>query len=186
MDIKRYKVEAADSFLITIDIQERLAPAIDQTELCQGRALRMLEAAALFGIPGAVTEQYPRGLGESLPSIKTAYEKAEHACFDKTEFQATIAPVMEKLEASGRKTVIVTGMETHICVYQTVRNLLALGYRVFVPADAVGSRTAENKANALAQFTQMGAVVTNTETLLYDLLGSSKAPQFKAVSAMVK
>lgn len=184
--LDRYYITPEDSFLLTIDIQEKLAPAMADPDLMTARAVRMLQAATMFGIPGAVTEQYPKGLGGSLAPVREAADAAGHPVFAKTRFNALLPEVRELLEKSGRKSVIVTGIETHVCVFQTVRELLKEGYKVYVPLDAVSSRTMENRDNALDLFSEMGACVTNTETLLFDMLGEAGTPIFKQVSKLIK
>lgn len=186
MDLNQYRLNRTEAFLLTIDVQEKLAPAMDRTEFCTGRVVRMLKAAEIFGLPGCLTEQYPKGLGASMPAVQAAAAACSHPVFDKVQFNAMTETVTACIEASGRRSVVVTGIETHICVFQTVRALLAAGYRVFVPEDAVSSRTADNRRNALRMMRDMGACITNTETLLFDLMGAAGGPEFKAVSALVK
>jgi nicotinamidase-related amidase len=136
-------------------------------------------------LPVLATEQYPRGLGSTVEEIKQDLPE-KVVVSEKISFDACTDEIRQALLASGRKQVIICGMETHVCVYQTVRRLLADGYEVFVAADAVGSRTVANKENALAMFRQMGAVVSNTETLIFDLLQVAGTPLFKQVSALIK
>jgi nicotinamidase-related amidase len=93
---------------------------------------------------------------------------------------------MQEIRSSGKKQIIITGMETHVCVYQTIRRLIAEGFSVFLPQDAVSSRQPANKENALQQIRDMGAVVSNTETLLFDLLKTAGTPLFKQISALIK
>ncbi|HHX37376.1 MAG TPA: isochorismatase family protein [Clostridiaceae bacterium] len=186
MNLDQFKIKRDEAFLFTIDMQERLVPAMDQSTFCRSRAERMLQAAEIFGLPGCLTEQYPQGLGASVDEIAAAAEACGHPIFSKISFNACIDEVMAHLRASRRHSIIVTGIETHVCVFQTVRALLEMDYNVFVPEDAVSSRTAENRLNALNQFRDMGACVTNTETLLFDLLGVAGTTEFKAISKLVK
>ena len=187
MDEKKYfHLRKEDAYLLVVDIQERLMPVIEQNELRVDRSLRMLKAAEEFKIPGCFTEQYPKGLGPTLPSLKEPGEELGYPFFEKTSFQSVTAEVKEHLQASGRKSVIVCGAETHICVYQTVRALLEAGFQVFIPADAVGSRTPEDRNSGLQRFREMGACVTVSETLLFEMLEDSKAAEFKAISKLVK
>lgn len=186
MNLNRYQLNRAEAFLLTIDVQEKLAPAMDRPDFCTDRVVRMLKAAEILGLPGCVTEQYPRGLGTSVPAVQAAAAACSHPVFDKVQFNAMTESVTACLEASGRRSIVVTGIETHICVFQTVRSLLAAGCRVFVPEDAVSSRTPDNRRNALRMMRDMGACITNTETLLFDIMGAAGGPEFKAVSALVK
>lgn len=184
--MKDFYLCIADAYLLVIDIQERMMPVIDQNEWRENRALLWLKAAEEFKLPGCVTEQYPKGLGPTVPALKEQLDELAYPIFEKTTFSSFTDEVKAHMESTGRKTVIVTGVETHICVYQTVRELLKAGYLVYVPEDAVGSRRPEDRANALQRFREMGACVTTSETLLFELLGSSEAPQFKAISKLVK
>ncbi len=186
MDLQRFYCEAKDAYLLTIDLQEKLVPAMYKGAACVERCLRMLQAAAILQIPGCATEQYPRGLGATLPELQAALSACEHPVYDKVQFNALIEPVENHLKETGKKTVVVIGIEAHVCVYQTVRALLERGYRVFIPEDAVRSRAKSNLKNALRQFEQMGACVTNTETILFDWMKGSDQPAFKPLSALVK
>ncbi len=186
MDLGKYHITADDAYMIVVDVQERMAPATDNYEYYVERIERMAEAAALLSFKVGCTEQYPKGLGPTVEPLKSKLEAAGASFFDKTAFNACTYGIMQDLKKLGRGSVIVTGMETHICVYQTVRQLLAAGYKVFVPCDCVTSRSPENRENALEQFRSMGAVVTNSETLLFDMLGDSRSASFKAISNLVK
>lgn len=182
----KYFLDASKSYLLTIDVQARLMPAMQDNERVVKRCYRLAEGAKLFQLPGSYTEQYPKGLGETLPELKASLEEAGHPVFEKTRFTAALPEVLNHLKASTRQQVIICGAETHVCVYQTVRDLLAEGYQVVVAADAVSSRFPEDKAIALENFRAMGALVTTSENILFDWLQDAKAPQFKAISNLVK
>ena len=138
-----------------------------------------------MGIPVVVTQQYTKGLGMTIPPVAEAI--GDSAYFEKTSFSAFGCPeFVEAFEAAGRRTVLVTGTETHICVEQTTKDLLERGYTVFIVADCVASRTAANRDLALRRMENAGAVITNYESVLYELLGGSYAPEFKAISKIVK
>lgn len=184
--MNEFRLDKKDAYLLLIDMQERMMPVIDQAEWRQNRAMLWLQAAQVLKIPGAATEQYPKGLGPTVPDLKERLDALGYPVFEKTAFSSATAELKAHLEASGRKSVIVTGAETHICVYQTVRDLLEAGYTVFIPEDAVGSRRPEDRMSGLQRFREMGACVTVSETLLFEMLGSSEAPEFKAVSKLVK
>lgn len=186
MDYAKFFIDANDTYLIVVDVQERLAPATREHELCSARIARLLDAAALLSYRVGVTEQYPKGLGPTLPELTEKIQAIDGKVFEKTKFNACTDEIMADLRASGRKSVIVTGMETHICVFQTVRQLLKEGYKVFVPYDCVTSRAVGDYEAALELFRQMGAVVTSSESLLYDMMTDSRHPQFKEVSKLVK
>lgn len=176
------------ALFLCIDVQERLAPAMHEELLARlvhnGRIL--LRGAAALGVPVLVSEQYRKGLGETVPGLAEAIppNAGRH---EKIDFSAWADPAIAKaIVDSGRTQIIVFGMETHICVYQTVRDLAHVGYRVFVPHDAVCSRDPENLRVGLVLAERVGATVTATETVLFDLLGRAGTPEFKAISALVK
>lgn len=181
----KYFIERESAVLLIIDIQTRLVPAIADHEQIVHQSSVLLQTANLMELPVLATEQYPRGLGSTVEEIKQDLPE-KVVVSEKISFDACTDEIRQALLASGRKQVIICGMETHVCVYQTVRRLIADGYEVFVAADAVGSRTVANKENALAMFRQMGAVVSNTETLIFDLLQVAGTPLFKQVSALIK
>ena len=183
-----YQLNKEDAVLLVIDLQERLMPAMYDRDFLLKKASVLLNVAKVFNLPVVMTEQYPKGLGHTVDSLLSLIESEELPVevFHKTSFTAFTPEVKECVERHNRKQVIVIGAETHVCVFQTVRDLLAEGYMVFVPFDAVDSRTQENKNNALDLFSEMGAVVTNTETILFDLLQVSGTPEFKKLSALIK
>lgn len=176
------------ALILCIDVQERLAPAMHE-ELMErlvhnGRIL--LRGAQALGVPVLVTEQYRKGLGATVPGLAEAIP-AGAARHEKIDFSAWAdAAIAKAIVDSGRSQIIVFGMETHICVYQTVRDLSHVGYRVFVPHDAVCSRDPENLRVGLVLAERAGATVTATETVLFDLLGRAGTPEFKTISALVK
>lgn len=184
----RFTLNQEEAVLLIIDIQERLAPAIHDQASVIDRTLILIQAAAEMNMPVVMTEQYPRGLGATVPAIRDllAERLPEVRPFEKLTFTALTPEVAAALSATGRKKVIVVGMETHVCVFQTVRHLLSEGYQVFLPRDAVSSRTAENRENALQQMAAMGAVITNSETVIFDLLKVAGTPLFKTISKLIK
>jgi len=139
----------------------------------------LLAAAARLGVPAIVTEQYPKGLGRTLPAVAEAIPpdatRAEKTCF-------SAAPA----QRSGRPQTVIAGMETHVCVLQTALDLLAQGGEVFVVEDACCSRNPANRANALARMRAAGAIVTNTESVVFEWLRNAAHPEFKAISALVR
>lgn len=183
-----FTVSQDDTVLLVIDIQERLAPVIHDQAQVVDKTVILAQAAAEMNLPVLLTEQYPRGLGATLPAISRVLSERLPVAqrFEKLAFSACTPEVLAALAATGRRKVIITGMETHVCVFQTTRQLLAEGYRVFIASDAVSSRTPENRANGLALMAAMGAVISNTETLVFDLLKVSGTPLFKTVSKLIK
>ncbi|MFO0727021.1 MAG: isochorismatase family protein [Myxococcota bacterium] len=176
----------SDALVLIIDVQEKLHPAIEPGLRAQLEANlpRVVEASTAFGVPILVTEQYPKGLGPTLPWLK---DRLPAAPLPKLSFDALADPAVEAaFLASGRRTVIVAGMETHICVFQTVRSLVNRGIKVLVLADAVGSRTRQNYEIGLGLAKDAGAVISSTEAVLFDWVGGGGTEDFKLVSRLVR
>lgn len=176
------------ALILCIDVQERLAQAMPEEllERLVYNASNLLRGAQALGVPVLVSEQYRKGLGLTLPTLSDALP-AGTPRFEKLDFSAWADPAIAKaIVDSGRSQIIVFGVETHVCVYQTVRDLTHVGYRVHVPHDAVCSRDPENLRVGLVLAERAGATVTATETVLFDLLGRAGTPEFKAISALVK
>ena len=183
MNIKRIKRE--DTILTAIDFQEKLLPAMFKADETEAAAARLAEGLNVMDIPRLVTTQYAKGLGKTVDSVAEALGDFEP--IDKNTFSAWKNEEYRKaLEASERKTVILMGIEAHICVEQTVLDLMENGYTVFVPADCVQSRNPANREISLRRMEAAGAVITCSESILYELMGSSKAAEFKAISAIIK
>jgi nicotinamidase-related amidase len=174
--------------LVVIDVQERLCAAMDPERLAGVRrnTVILLEAAKVLGLAVLVTEQYPKGIGPTLPEIAAALPEGqpliEKVCFSCVDSDA----FMQGLRQSGRDQLLLTGMETHVCVFQTARDLVRAGFTPFVVEDAVISRTVENQAIGLRLMAQAGATRTGTETALFDLLGRAGTPEFKAIAPLIK
>lgn len=188
------RVDRERAVLLVVDVQERLAMAMPEgmRAECERNLAILLETARQLHLPVVVSEQYPKGLGPTVAPIRealaqpglavTRVEKLDFACTDAPEFQ----PVLEAQRAAGRDQWIVAGMETHICVYQTVRGLAGKGLAVQVPRDAVCSRTPENRALGLQLCERAGALVTATEVVAFDALGRAGSDEFKAISRLVR
>lgn len=179
------KVRKEEALLLVIDIQDSLAKAVHRSEDLKKSARILLEAADAFGLPVLVTTQYKKGLGDLSESLLPYTKEADF--YDKTLFSIYEDEKIKKaVDDSGKKDLIVVGMESHICVMSSVLDLLEAGYRVFVPEDGIGSRTEKNHKNALGQMGKNGAVITNVESLLFQMLGGSSAPEFKRVQGLIK
>jgi nicotinamidase-related amidase len=185
--IKRLKKD--DAILVVIDFQEKLMPAMAGREEVEDKAARLIRGCRELGVPVVVTQQYTRGLGQTVPAVAEALgefepiEKVTFSCCSASEFN----DALEELGGEqGRNSIIIIGCETHICVEQTALDLMGIGYNVFLVADGVQSRSCEHKEISLRRMEAAGAVVTNYESVLYEMLMSAKAPQFKAISAIVK
>jgi nicotinamidase-related amidase len=170
---------AADSTLVVIDLQERLAAAMPARDPVVRATVLLLEAAARLGVPVMVTEQYPKGLG---PTVSAVAEKipAGSTRIEKTCFSAAAA-----LELP-RPQVVLAGMEAHVCVLQTAFELAAAGREVFVVADAVCSRTEANYSNALARLRAAGIAITNSESVIFEWLHDATHEQFRALSKLLR
>jgi nicotinamidase-related amidase len=179
--------------LFVVDIQDRLLPAMPEAALADvmRNAQILIAAAAQLGLPIVVSQQYPRGLGTTARPIEDALAQAPAVHrFDKLEFSAAAAPAFAALAAPGsglgRDQWLVCGMESHVCVYQTARDLVARGCDVHVCADAVCSRTAANRELGLALIARTGAIPTSTEASVFDLLGRAGSDEFRALSRVIK
>ena len=176
--------------LLVVDIQDRLLPAMPATALADDlrNSVLLIAAADRLGLPIVVSQQYPRGLGATAQPIEDALTAARGVHrFDKLEFSAAAAPAFGALApALGRDQWIVCGMETHVCVYQTARDLVARGWDVQVCADAVCSRTPANRELGLGLIGRAGALIAPTETCVFDLLGRAGSDEFRALSRMIK
>lgn len=181
--MKKFTLNREETLLLMIDIQERLSPAIHNSDRIIDKNRILLSAFKEMGIPTVYTEQYPKGLGKTLPELA---ELISSKPYEKVMFSAYNDEVKDAIFKSGKKNILVTGMETHVCVLQTVRDLITANYNVFVVMDGVGSRTSDNYSNALQIMHDMGAVITNTETVLFDLIKTAGTPDFKMISKLVK
>lgn len=168
--------------ILVIDIQEKLLNAVFNKELVEKKSKTLVKAASLLELPIIVTEQYPQGLGESIEGLK---ENAE--IFTKTTFNALSDNcLLEKLAENERKQVLVLGIETHICVHQTVAALIEAGYDVTVVKDACGSRSEVEYQSGLACMKQNGAKIKTAEMVLFELLKGARHPQFKQIQGLIK
>ncbi len=181
--MKKFRLNKEDVVLVVIDLQERLMNAMPDREKVYKNTALLLDTAKQLQIPVIVTEQYPRGLGPTVQQIKE--HLADYEYLDKGSFTAYDG-LQEKLANSERKTLIITGSETHVCVFQTARDMIEAGYNVHLAKDAVCSRFNENYQNGIELMRDMGAVITNTETIVFDLLKVAGTPDFKAISPLIK
>ena len=170
---------------LIIDIQERLYPHIAENELVLAASIKLIEGLKILSVPVIVTEQYKKGLGETLPQVSAAIENFEG--IEKTAFSCCDEPAfMSKLKSVGKQNVIICGMETHVCVLQTCLDLLDNGYQPIVVEDAVSSRKLLDKNTAIARIRQEGAIVTSVESILFELTRAAGSDTFKAISKLVK
>ena len=179
-------LQAAQSQLVIIDLQVRLAPAMDLVEMqvVKKNCAILLQAASLMQVPTIVTEQYPQGLGETLPELKQYLSNTNPIV--KTAFSACAEPAFKQHLHSDKTQIVLTGMEAHICVLQTALDLLQTNKQVFVVEDAIISRGASNKANALARLRDAACIITNTESVVFEWLGSANHEAFKSITKLIK
>lgn len=180
----KYTLNKDNTILLIIDIQEKLASIMKHREGVIDNTKILITAAKEMEMPIIITEQYPKGIGPTVEEIKEVVDNVKP--FEKTSFTAYTDKIKEALDATGRKKVVITGMETHICVFQTARDLIDNGYEVFIARDAVCSRTKENFLNGLELMKEAGAVISNTEAIVFDLLKVSGTPEFKVLSKLIK
>ena len=180
----KFTLKREDTVLFVIDIQERLVPVMKYKDQVINNNNILLAAAKEMNFPVIATEQYPKGLGRTVPELLDSI--GEENIYAKSSFTAYTDEVKEALKSLGKKKVLITGMETHVCVFQTVRDLINSGYEVYLVKDGVASRTKDNYLNGLDLIKSLGAVITNTETVVFDLLKVSGTPEFKLLSMMIK
>lgn len=179
------RIEKVNTIAVVIDIQERLFPVMDQqVELIKSCKI-LIEGLQELKIELLATQQYTKGLGDTLPELKelmanfSPIEKTSFSCYDEPAF-------VEALDDSNAKNVIICGIEAHVCVLQTAVDLKQAGYNPIVVLDCISSRSAANKALAVERFRHEGIMVTGYESLLFELTRGAKAPEFKAISKLVK
>ncbi|MRN38454.1 isochorismatase [Neisseria sp. N95_16] len=174
-----------NTLCIVVDIQERLLPALHDAESMVERSRVVIQGLQALDVPLVATEQYPKGLGKTVPAVQLLLGDGA-AVFEKTRFSAVIAEVEAVLNEKKIENVILLGAEAHVCMLQTVLDLRAKGLAVYVPFDCTTSRNPANKDNALQQMRDAGAVVSNSESVLFQLLGDAKHPAFKTVSKLIQ
>jgi nicotinamidase-related amidase len=175
------KLVAGRTALVVVDVQEGFRRAIPDFERVAKATATLIEGAEAIGIPVVITEQYPKGLGETAPEVAEhlpeGVEPLEKVCFSAAE--------AEGFDLGGRDQALVCGVETHVCVNQTVLDLLDTGTEVQVAEDAVSSRTQENKRVGLQKMERAGAILTSVETALFELLGRAGTDEFKRIQKLI-
>lgn len=185
--MKRFHINREDSLLLMIDIQERLFVAMEERiqEMLKKNSAILLKTAGEFNIPIVITEQYRKGLGTTIPALSSLcgdspnLEKLFFNCMkDDTIKDAVIK--------SGKKIIILTGIESHICVFQTALTLLEMNYTVIVASDGVASRRKHDWKTAMKALTTAGALIYPAETIAFMLIEKAGTPEFKALSPLFK
>jgi nicotinamidase-related amidase len=173
--------------LLVVDVQEKLTRLMWEREAMLTAMRQVVEGARALGLPVVWCEQYPEGLGPTVPELAEPLRAAGYEPIPKKTFSCLAhPPIRAALEATGARDVLVLGIETHVCVYQTSRDLLAAQRGVEVVADAVSSRTARNRELGLTRIQQAGGRLTSAEMCLFELLGRAEGDAFKAISRLVK
>ena len=181
------KLDPDRAVLLVIDLQVKLLPLITGVDDLLRASDRLIRGCGVFDLPTVCTVQYPQGLGDTKSRIADVLKERGVSVIEKTAFSCCDADGVRRfLSEHGRRQVIISGIETHVCVQQTTLDLLAMGYEPFVCADAVGSRTPLDYDVALLRMRQAGAVVTTVESVLFELAGVSGTERFKKILEIVK
>jgi nicotinamidase-related amidase len=179
------KIKIEDALFCLVDVQERLFPHIMNKEVIEKNLVTLIKGLRIHSLPFIINEQYKKGIGETIPALRELVESDPH--FEKTSFSCCGNPsTMEAIKKSGKKIVIVAGIETHVCVLQTCLDLLDQGFQPVLVTDCVSSREQYNTIMAIERLVQAGVIPTTYESLLFELTGNAKNPNFKAISALVK
>jgi nicotinamidase-related amidase len=180
-----FRIKREDTVLVMVDFQEKLFPVMKGQDELEENIIKLVRGIRILDVPILVTQQYTKGLGETVEPIAEAL--GEFYPIEKTDFSAAAElGFLEALNASEKTTILLCGIEAHICVTQTALTLLELGYDVFLLEDGVSSRTKVDKKNAIARMVQAGARPVTVEGALFELLQTAKAPEFKEISRIVK
>ena len=182
------KLDRLQALLVVIDVQEKLMPVIDGSDHVTRNIERLIRGCHILGVPAVVTEQYVKGLGPTVEPLQRALEETsgprpiEKSCFSAHGCE----PFVAQLTALARRQIVVAGVEAHVCVYQTVADLLASGFSVSVVADATSSRTQSNRDIALRRMQGDGALLTSTEMALFELTTNAGTDEFRAISRLIR
>jgi nicotinamidase-related amidase len=178
------KLDRGRAALTVIDVQEAFRPAVLDFDRVAANVAVLVQGARVLGLPVVVTEQYPKGLGQTVPEVACYLEDVQR--LEKTSFSAVAADGFPEALEDVRDQVLLCGIEAHVCVNQTAEDLLAAGREVHVAGDAVTSRTGENRALGLHKMEHSGAVLTSVETALFELLREAGTPEFKEIQRLIK
>lgn len=179
-------IRADESVLVVVDVQDRLLPAIHDSDRVLRNAGILLKAADTLSVPVLVTEQYSKGLGTTAAAVRNLLPVGT-PILEKITFASTGEPAFNAaLEGLERRQLVLCGTEAHVCVLQTAMGLLRAGYTVHLVADAVSSRTAANHAAAIERLRSAGASIVTTEMVVFEWLERAGTPVFKAVSALIR
>ena len=182
------RLQRESTVLVVIDVQQKLMPVIDGSAAVIANIERLVRGCHILGVPALLTEQYVKGLGPTVEPVRRAFEETSgYAPVEKSCFSAYgCEDFASRLASLGRKQILIAGVETHVCVYQTVEDLLARDFAVSVVVDAVSSRTAQNREIALRRLSSDGAKLSSTEMALFELTVAAGTDEFRAISRLVK
>lgn len=184
---KTYRIQRENCQAMIIDVQEKLSPHIYRYNDILKKTLILIQGLQVLDLPILLNEQYPEGLGRTVPEIMAVLDTTKSKTIEKVTFSACDNDeTWNYLAQQNRISVLVFGVEAHVCVMQTVLDLLDNGMQPVVIADAIGSRSAYDRRQAIRRMRRAGAVITTTEAILFELCRSSKDPAFKAISQLVK
>ncbi|MBI2873818.1 MAG: hydrolase [Firmicutes bacterium] len=180
------RLKRRQAVLAVIDIQEKLLPHMWEPQKLVANSVRLVSAASVLGIPVLVSEQYPKGLGTMPPEL-SAVLPPDAFRLEKLEFSAqAVDAFAAELARKGRRQVILCGMEAHVCIIQTVLDLLAAGYHTFIAADAVSAHTTLDRDLAFERARGAGAILSTTDSIILELVGKAGTPEFKATAPLIK
>jgi nicotinamidase-related amidase len=179
-------INAGLSLLVIIDTQTKLVTAMSQEALqaCIKNTGILAQAASMLAVPTIITEQYPKGLGNTVPELLVLLPNVKP--IGKLSFSCLAEPKFCRQLTRDHSQIVLSGMEAHICVLQTALDLVSAGKQVFVVEDAIISRNPANKANALARMREAGCIISNTESIVFEWLGKAEGDAFKAISKLIR
>ena len=179
-------LDRSKTAVVAIDFQDRLLPAMNSEEQVISETIKLIKGVEMLGVPHVFTQQYTKGLGETNSEIKGAVS-GEFSHVEKTSFSAYGTPeFVEKIERLDRRQIVLCGVETHVCVMQTALDLLEAGYEVYLVTDCVSSRKESDEIISLERMKEAGAIITTSETVLFEMLRGAKEEGFKEISNLVK
>jgi len=177
------QMSAGDTGVLVIDVQEKLIPLIPGSAGLIRNIAFLIDAARILQMPVQATEQYPKGLGATVAELAQRLPERP----DKVAFSCCAIPsVVDSFRRAARPKILLTGIETHVCVQQTALDLLALGFRVYIPADGVASRYSVDHEHALRRLENAGATITTCESAVFEWIGAAGTPEFKEISRLVQ
>ena len=185
MERSEYVATREDSLLLIIDIQQAMLKVINPWELVAGKTKQLIQSANVLDVPILLTEQYKKGLGETIPELIQEIKSPQ--VFPKEHFSACLeADFIPTVESFNRKKIVVVGMETHVCVLQTCLDLIKAGFQVHLVADAVASRVDKNRDIAIDLLRQAGAVISSTEIVIFQWACRANSDEFRKILPIVK